>query len=112
VKHAELLEAGMEHVLARLVERRRDPLLLVLGLLLLLGEELDQVAALDFRVDRLQHIIVVAHQPFAEEGEPIARCLGELRLQRIDPLMRKIRYLDKLVDELARDKPMASILRS
>lgn len=29
-----------------------------------------------------------------------------------DPLMRKIRYLDKLVDELARGKKMASILRA
>ncbi len=28
-----------------------------------------------------------------------------------DPLMQKIRYLDKLVDELARGKRMASILR-
>lgn len=28
-----------------------------------------------------------------------------------DPLMQKIRYLDKLIDELARGKPMASILR-
>jgi hypothetical protein len=28
-----------------------------------------------------------------------------------DPLMRKIRWLDKLVDELARGKKMASILR-
>lgn len=28
-----------------------------------------------------------------------------------DPLMRQIRYLDKLVDELARGKKMASILR-
>jgi len=28
-----------------------------------------------------------------------------------DPLMRKVRYLDKLVDELARGKAMASILR-
>jgi hypothetical protein len=28
-----------------------------------------------------------------------------------DPLMRKIRYLDKLVDELARGKKMATILR-
>ena len=28
-----------------------------------------------------------------------------------DPLMKKIRYLDKLVDELARGKKMASILR-
>ncbi|TPV95771.1 MAG: DUF2200 domain-containing protein [Myxococcales bacterium FL481] len=29
-----------------------------------------------------------------------------------DPLMQKIRYLDKLVDELARGKKMESILRS
>ncbi len=28
-----------------------------------------------------------------------------------DPLMQQIRYLDKLVDELARGKKMASILR-
>jgi hypothetical protein len=28
-----------------------------------------------------------------------------------DPLMQKIRYLDKLVDELARGRKMASILR-
>jgi hypothetical protein len=28
-----------------------------------------------------------------------------------DPLMRKIRYLDKLVDELARGKKLASVLR-
>ena len=29
-----------------------------------------------------------------------------------DPLMRKIRYLDKLIDELARGKSMEKILRS
>jgi hypothetical protein len=29
-----------------------------------------------------------------------------------DPLMQKIRYLDKLVDELARGRPMAKILRA
>jgi len=28
-----------------------------------------------------------------------------------DPLMQKIRYLDKLVDELAKGRPMAKILR-
>jgi hypothetical protein len=28
-----------------------------------------------------------------------------------DPLMRKIRYLDKLIDELAKGKPMTSIFR-
>ncbi len=35
-----------------------------------------------------------------------------IRVENIeDPLMREIRYLDKLVDELARGKKMASILR-
>ena len=29
-----------------------------------------------------------------------------------DPLMQKIRYMDKLVDELAKGKPMAKILRA
>ena len=28
-----------------------------------------------------------------------------------DPLMQKIRYLDKLVDELAKGKPMSAVLR-
>lgn len=28
-----------------------------------------------------------------------------------DPLMREIRYLDKLIDELAKGRPMAKILR-
>lgn len=36
-----------------------------------------------------------------------------VRVEEIeDPLMQKIRYLDKLVDELARGKKMESILRA
>ncbi len=36
-----------------------------------------------------------------------------VRVEEVDdPLMQKIRYLDKLVDELARGKKMESILRS
>jgi hypothetical protein len=35
-----------------------------------------------------------------------------VRVQDVeDPLMRKIRYLDKLVDELAKGKPMEKVLR-
>jgi hypothetical protein len=35
-----------------------------------------------------------------------------IRVEEIeDPLMRKIRYLDKLVDELARGKAMEKVLR-
>jgi hypothetical protein len=36
-----------------------------------------------------------------------------VRVENIeDPLMQKIRYLDKLVDELAKGKPMTKILRA
>ena len=36
-----------------------------------------------------------------------------VRVEEIeDPLMREIRYLDKLVDELARGKPLEQILRT
>ena len=36
-----------------------------------------------------------------------------VRIEEIEePLMREIRYLDKLIDELARGKKMAGILRS
>jgi len=36
-----------------------------------------------------------------------------VRIQEIEnPLMRKIRYLDKLVDELAKGRPMEKILRN
>jgi hypothetical protein len=36
-----------------------------------------------------------------------------IRVEAIEePLMREIRYLDKLIDELARGKTMASILRA
>ncbi len=36
-----------------------------------------------------------------------------VRVEEIeDPLMREIRYLDKLVDELARGRPMEKVLRS
>jgi len=36
-----------------------------------------------------------------------------IRVEEVeDPLMRKIRYLDKLVDELAKGKAMEKILRS
>ena len=35
-----------------------------------------------------------------------------VRVEEIpDPLMQKIRYLDKLIDELAKGKPMEKILR-
>lgn len=36
-----------------------------------------------------------------------------VKIQQIEhPLMRKIRYMDKLIDELAKGRPMATILRT
>ncbi|HEY1172591.1 MAG TPA: DUF2200 domain-containing protein [Verrucomicrobiae bacterium] len=36
-----------------------------------------------------------------------------IRVEEVeDPLMREIRYLDKLIDELAKGKPMEKILRA
>lgn len=36
-----------------------------------------------------------------------------VRVEQVeDPLMQKIRYLDKLVDELAKGKPLAKVLRA
>jgi hypothetical protein len=36
-----------------------------------------------------------------------------VRIEEIeDPLMKKVRYMDKLVDELAKGRPMAKILRT
>jgi len=43
----------------------------------------------------------------------ITGCVCGVRVETIeDPLMQEIRYLDKLIDELAKGKPMEKILRS
>jgi hypothetical protein len=45
--------------------------------------------------------------------EQIKGLICGIRVEEIeDPLMREIRYLDKLIDELARGKKMEKILRS
>jgi hypothetical protein len=46
-------------------------------------------------------------------AELITGVICGVRVEQIDdPLMQKIRYMDKLVDEVARGKKMASILRA
>ena len=45
-------------------------------------------------------------------AEKITGVICGVRIEEIeDPLMRRIRYLDKLVDELAKGRPMEKILR-
>ena len=46
-------------------------------------------------------------------AELITGSICGVKIQEIeDPLMKQIRYLDKLVDEIAKGRPMAKILRS
>jgi hypothetical protein len=57
------------------------------------------------------------HQLSAARLDPPARLITGVvcgvRVEDIDdPLMQKIRYLDQLVDELARGKPMGKTLRA
>jgi len=43
----------------------------------------------------------------------ITGTICRIRVEQVDdPLMQKIRYLDKLVDELAKGKPMEKVLRA
>ena len=56
---------------------------------------------------------------FAEAPEPnparssIKGVICGVRVEEIeDPLMREVRYLDKLIDELAKGKAMAKVLRT
>lgn len=45
--------------------------------------------------------------------ETITGTVCGVRVQEVpDPLMREIRYLDKLIDELAKGRPMEKILRA
>lgn len=49
---------------------------------------------------------------FNPAAELIKGVVCGVRIEEIeDPLMRKVRYLDKLIDELAKGKPLDKILR-
>ena len=50
--------------------------------------------------------------PLHPNATAITGTICGVRIQEIDdPLMRQIRYLDKLVDELAKGRPLEKILR-
>ena len=86
-------------------------------------EELDEVIAWLTGFDRaeLQHHLD-AQTTFADFfaaaslnplADRITGVICGMRVEEIeDPLMQQIRYLDKLVDELARGKAMAKVLRA
>jgi len=86
-------------------------------------EEVDEVIAwlTGYRGERLQRAIdtKVDFETFFAQAPRMNPNAGLIkgvvcgvRVEDIDdPLMQKIRYLDKLIDELAKGKKMASILR-
>ena len=54
-----------------------------------------------------------AEAPMNPKAVLITGTVCGIRVEDVDdPLMQKIRYLDKLVDELAKGRPMAKVLRS
>jgi hypothetical protein len=62
---------------------------------------------------------VTAHRIFATSFASVyplyvhkAERKGRTKDEVEDPLMQRVRYLDKLVDELAKGKKMSAILRS
>lgn len=63
--------------------------------------------------DRTDFETVFARAPNLNPArETITGVICGVRIEQIeDPLMREIRYLDKLIDELAKGRPMEKILR-
>lgn len=72
-------------------------------------------AALDARLaDRTDFQTFFAQAPAMNPARAqITGVICGVRIEGIeDPLMREIRYLDKLIDELAKGRPMEKILRA
>ncbi len=71
------------------------------------GEQLQQ--AIDANLDIEMFF---GQAPMNPKAALITGVVCGVRVEDVaDPLMQKIRYLDKLIDELAKGKKMASILR-
>lgn len=86
-------------------------------------EELDEVlrwltgysqTELEAQVDRkVDCRTFIEEAPLNPDRTLIKGVVCGVRVEEVeDPLMRELRYMDKLVDELARGKKMASILRT
>ena len=81
--------------------------------------EVDEVTAWLTGYDMKTANLDVTYREFFENApelnpraELITGTVCGIRVEEIeDPLMKKIRWLDKLVDELAKGKPMEKILR-
>ncbi len=80
-------------------------------ILWLTGYDADALAAL--LADRTDFETFFAKAPALNPARArISGVICGVRIEEIeDPLMREIRYLDKLIDELTKTRPMAKILR-
>jgi hypothetical protein len=86
-------------------------------------DELDEVISWLTGFDSTKmHALIEADNTFREffdaatinpKAIEITGVICGVRIEEIeDPLMKKIRYLDKLVDELYKGRPMAKVLRA
>ena len=72
-------------------------------------EQADLQAHLDARTTFQDFFAQASLNPLASR---ITGSVCGVRVEEVaDPLMQRIRYLDKLVDELAKGRPMAKVLR-
>lgn len=85
-------------------------------------EELDQVInwltgydneTLNYAMDNYSFKDFIVNAPnFNEKSSLITGIICGVRVEEIkDPLIQKIRYLDKLIDELANGRPLGKIFR-
>ncbi len=86
-------------------------------------DEVDQIirwltgysqAGLEKQIERMSDFeTFFAHAPAIHPNSPLIKgVVCGVRVEEVeDPLMQKIRYLDKLIDELAKGKAMEKILR-
>ena len=78
----------------------------------LTGYSQEQLEAVIAARTNLEHFYGEAPRPNPARDQVKGLICG-IRVEEIEePLMREIRYLDKLIDELAKGRPMAKILRS
>ena len=77
----------------------------------LTGYTLDQVAAI-FASDMTYGAFLSSAPAYNPRSELITGKVCGIQVETIeDPLMKRVRQLDKLVDELAKGKPMEKVLR-
>lgn len=73
----------------------------------------DEAALTQHLADRTTFADFFAGAELNPKATLITGSICGVKIQEVeDPLMRQIRYLDKLVDEIAKGRPMAKVLRS